>query len=128
MKRQKGFTLIELLVVIAIIAILATLVLIALDGARDSARDADRKGAISQIRSAAELYAADHGGSYSGMTLTGIGAPSTVQGNTISIGTPSASGFCASIALSDGTIWCTDSSLEVGAATGACSAAACPGF
>jgi prepilin-type N-terminal cleavage/methylation domain-containing protein len=128
MKREKGFTLIELLVVIAIIAILATLVLIALDGARESARDADRKGAISQIRSAAELYAADHDGSYSGMTLSEIGAPDTVQGNGIEIGSPSASGFCASIELSDGTHWCTDASLEVGESDDECSAAACPGF
>jgi prepilin-type N-terminal cleavage/methylation domain-containing protein len=128
MKRQKGFTLIELLVVIAIIAILATLVLIALDGARESARDADRKGAISQIRSAAELYAADNGGSYSGMTLADIGAPAAVQGNDITIGVPTESGFCASIPLSDGTIWCTDSSLKIGAATGACAADVCPGF
>ncbi|MEA2092627.1 MAG: type II secretion system protein [Patescibacteria group bacterium] len=128
MKREKGFTLIELLVVIAIIAILATLVLIALDDARDAAKDADRKGAISQIRSAAELYAIDHDGGYSGMTLSDIKAPTDVQGNNISIGSPTDSGFCASIQLSDSSHWCTDSSLKVDTATGACVDAVCPGF
>jgi prepilin-type N-terminal cleavage/methylation domain-containing protein len=123
MKRQKGFTLIELLVVIAIIAILATLVLIALDGARDSARDADRKGAISQIRSAAELYAADNGGSYSGMTLPKIGAPLEVQDKTITF-SASDDSFCASIPLETSTSgWCTDNSLKVGAGT--CSSGSC---
>ncbi len=124
LKREKGFTLIELLVVIAIIAILATLVLIALDGARDSARDADRKGTISQIRSAAELYAANNNGSYSGMTLTNIGAPASVQGSTIVFnvsGTGDA--FCASIPLSSGS-WCTDNSLVV--KSGVCSGTVCP--
>ncbi len=53
---KSGFTLIELLVVIAIIAILATLVLVALEGAQGQARDADREGALSQVRNYAQLY------------------------------------------------------------------------
>ena len=48
-KSIKGFTLTETLVVIAIIGILATVIIIALVGARDKARDTKRKSEISQI-------------------------------------------------------------------------------
>ncbi len=55
-KNQKGFTLIELLVVIAIIGLLASVVLLALNSARQKSRDAKRLADIRQIASAAELY------------------------------------------------------------------------
>ena len=62
--KRKGFTLIELLVVIAIIGILATIGLVALNGAREKARDATRKSDISQVKTALVLYADDNGQSY----------------------------------------------------------------
>jgi len=52
---KKGFTLIELLVVIAIIAILASIVMVAMSGARDKARDARIKGDLAQVRSLTEM-------------------------------------------------------------------------
>jgi type IV pilus assembly protein PilA len=55
-KNKKGFTLIELMVVIAIIAILATVVLVALQGARDAAMDSKISSAITQARSIAEIH------------------------------------------------------------------------
>jgi len=61
MKNKKGFTLIELLVVIAIIGILSAIGLVALNGAREKARDAQAKSDLGQIRTALTLYYDDNG-------------------------------------------------------------------
>ncbi|MEK7073444.1 MAG: prepilin-type N-terminal cleavage/methylation domain-containing protein [Patescibacteria group bacterium] len=61
MKRtQKGFTLIELLVVISIIGLLSTLAVVALNSAREKARDAKRVSDIKQVQTAMELYYSDN--------------------------------------------------------------------
>ena len=54
--KKQGFTLIELLIVIAIIGILSTLAVVALQSARQSARDAKRISDIKQMQIALELY------------------------------------------------------------------------
>jgi len=59
-KTKKGFTLIELLVVIAIIGILSAIGLVSLNGAREKARDAQRKSDLSQYRTALALYYDDN--------------------------------------------------------------------
>ncbi len=56
MNKKQGFTLIELLVVIAIIGVLASIVLAALNTARNKGADAAIKGNLSGIRTQAELY------------------------------------------------------------------------
>lgn len=62
MRKAKGFTLIELLVVIAIIGLLSTLAVVALNSARQKARDSKRVSDIKQIQTALELYFADQNG------------------------------------------------------------------
>lgn len=57
---NKGFTLIELLVVIAIIGILAAFGLVAINDAKESARDARRLSDLSQVRLALALYFDDY--------------------------------------------------------------------
>lgn len=53
---KNGFTLIELLVVIAIIGLLASIVMLALNTARASARDATRLADVREFATAMELY------------------------------------------------------------------------
>lgn len=61
MKNQvKGFTLIELLVVISIIGLLASVVLVALNSARQKSRDAKRVADMNQMAKALELYFNDN--------------------------------------------------------------------
>lgn len=54
-EQSEGFTLIELLVVIAIIGILTSVALVAMSGARASARDAKRQADLYQISNTMEL-------------------------------------------------------------------------
>ena len=63
-KNVKGFTLIELLVVIGILAILLSIVLIAINPARQfgQANDTRRRSEVTQILNAIGAYAADNRG------------------------------------------------------------------
>jgi len=58
-KFPKSFTLIELLIVMAIIGILASIVLVSLNSARESAREAKAKAELDGIRAAMEIMASD---------------------------------------------------------------------
>ena len=84
-KNQKGFTLIELLVVIAIIGLLASVVLLALNSARQKSRDAKRVADIRQLASAMELYFNDNGTypTASGGTLCSTGTSACSGGAAI---------------------------------------------
>src|SRR4030042_4993328 len=78
--KNQGFTLIELLVVIGIITILATIVLVAVNPARQFAiaRDTARRNDLYQILNAVHQYSIDHNGQF----------PTQIQTNNwIDIGT-----------------------------------------
>ncbi len=141
-KNKKGFTLIELLVVIAIIGVLASVVLASLNTARDKGNDAAIKANLANIRAQAELFYTDNGNDYNietnacstllslfidpviGNALTAAASASSDTSATCisSDGTGAdttsggqASTWAISIALSDGTDWCVNST---GAAEG----------
>jgi prepilin-type N-terminal cleavage/methylation domain-containing protein len=59
---KNGFTLIELLVVISIIGVLSGMVLVAMTGARERARDARRVSDMRQIITALQVYNVQYGG------------------------------------------------------------------
>ena len=58
--RGCGFTLVELLVVIVVILLLVTLVAPAIESARELARQADCRGKLKNLHTAAAVYAADN--------------------------------------------------------------------
>lgn len=55
-KNTKAFTIVELLVVITLITLLSSLILVAIQNARNKAKDTRIQSDLYQLRSLAELY------------------------------------------------------------------------
>ncbi len=111
MNRKKGFTLIELLVVIAIIGILSSIVLVALRGARNKAKDGRIIAEMSQLRGLAEVTY--DGGAYDiashsdYTTLQSDIEEQAPTGETLTLVEDSE--YCAYIQLNEGDDYCVDS-------------------
>lgn len=125
---RKGFTLIELLVVISIIGILMGLSIFGLKGARESARDAQRKSDLELIRSGLELYKSDcdqyPGTGSLSSPLKGAGSPpSCSTSNTYIKTVPTDPGGSSRVYgySSDGTTYEICASLEQEAGSVSCS-------
>ena len=127
--KKRGFTLIELLVVIAIIGILSSIVLVALRGAKNQAKDARIISSMSQIRSMAEILYS--GTSYSDLNCTVVGVACTCENSSIDqlcedIYAQNASAaltfnvgseYCVQVDLIGGGEYCVDSTGYAGEAT-----------
>jgi prepilin-type N-terminal cleavage/methylation domain-containing protein len=82
-RQTKGFTLIELLVVVVIIGILAAIALPNFIGAQKKAKLSSVKANMHSLQMAAESYATDSGGNYSGLAA---GVAPYLPGGTNTIG------------------------------------------
>jgi type IV pilus assembly protein PilA len=98
-KRQDGFTLIELLVVILIIAILAAIAIPIFLQQRKKGWEAQSQSTLKNAATAAESYATETGGDYSGLdgddgTILRDEGFKASSGVTISVAAPTSSKYC----------------------------------
>ena len=140
-QEEKGFTLIELLVVILIIGILAAIAIPSFLNQTSKAKDASAKELARSSQTAAETYATDHSGSYTGMNASGLNnieptiplssASNTraylsnvtvdTSGNGYSVTTTSVNGNTYTIARDDnGNVTHTCAPAGTGASVGGC--------
>ena len=81
---QAGFTLVELLIVVIILAVLAAIIVPQFSSATIDAQEAALDANLARVRSAIELYQAQHAGAYPGANASSGG---TCSGGTAGTGT-----------------------------------------
>jgi len=74
-----AFSLVELVIVIVIIGIVATIAIPRIGGAARGADEAGLRADLAVLRSAIELYAAEHEGNYPAATAAGAGTPAGTE-------------------------------------------------
>lgn len=87
---QQGFTLVELLIVVIILAILAAIVIPQFSSSTVDAQEAALDSNLNALRSAIELYKAQHSGKYPGATTSVIASCSTGAVGTGAVDTATA--------------------------------------
>ena len=120
--KLRGFTLIELLVVIAIIGLLASIVVVALQGPRQTARDVKREGDVRNIQLAMALCYGDTacGGAeayviYANYTAADTGGIGTyIVASNMPNDPQSGSSYTWVDNTADDQTFCVDATLEVG--------------
>ncbi len=109
MNNKKGFTLIELLVVIAIIGILSSIVLVALRGARNKAKDGRIIAEMSQLRSLAEVSYDGAAYNISGTDYDSLETDINAQSDGSLTLHQQGDEYCAYVSLNEGDDYCIDS-------------------
>jgi type IV pilus assembly protein PilA len=103
---EQGFTLIELLVVLLILGILAAIAIPSFLNQKGKAADSAAKSAVRTARTAIEVYAVDHDGSYAGATPTDLREiePKLTQSpsDTLSVSGATATGFTVAVTSTEG--------------------------
>ncbi len=70
---RAGFSLVELVIVIVIISVIATIAIPRISRGAKGAGEAGLRGDLATLRSAIELYGAEHSGTFPGANTDGIG-------------------------------------------------------
>jgi len=115
MKNNKGFTLVELLVVIAIIGVLSAVAVVNLNSARDKGIDAARKGNMSALPAAAEVYYDDNNLGHDGFC-----ADTAIDGVEASIAANNGTFVCHDATAAGASGWVAYVDLEEAASTYFC--------
>jgi type IV pilus assembly protein PilA len=84
---QSGFTLVELLVVMLVLAVLSAIAIPSFLSQQEKARDANARAGLATSRTAMEIFATEHGGSYESVTAADlVDFEPTLAETTLSVG------------------------------------------